>query len=231
MNFIKKIFDGKIDNFVHLQFQRFGKGEFKDRALINAKQKNGIFKINVSYEFANDLVRIVAEKLKDKKTRVKGAIISTKEIEDIPFKEKKQFQGVKRYIIDCDMSGNEILKIMEKFPKAFFALSFDADKTSLKIKPKAPLSGKPGKEDDQEKKVDFCNITTNDKTIGESFVFEKPNFNEAEISHVFLISELIYPKNESDFAKIREIAKRKGKIIRTAKIDGKVYNKSIDFEA
>ena len=37
MNFIKKIFDKKIDNSVHLQFQKFSKGEFKDKALIEAR--------------------------------------------------------------------------------------------------------------------------------------------------------------------------------------------------
>jgi hypothetical protein len=231
MNFIKKIFDGKIDELVHLQFQRFGKGEFKDRALISAKQKNGVFTINTSYEFANDLVRIVANKLGDKKTKVNGAIISTREIEGIKFKEKKQFQGVKRYIIDSEVSGNEILNILEKFPKAFFALSFKTNETSLKIKPKPPISGKPGKTVEDKAKADFCKITTKDRLIAKSFVLESENFNEAEISHDFIISELIYPKNETDFAKIREIAKRKGKIVRRALIDGKKLNKVIDFEA
>ena len=44
MNFIKNIFDGKTgkeNSEVHEQFQKFGKGEFKDKALISAKKRSG----------------------------------------------------------------------------------------------------------------------------------------------------------------------------------------------
>ena len=51
MNFIKKIFDGNIDESVHLQFQKFSKGEFRDRALIKARyeyERNYLFnKFNI----------------------------------------------------------------------------------------------------------------------------------------------------------------------------------------
>ena len=41
MNFIKKIFTGKFDETVHRQFIRFGKGEYRRRALLNLwKTKN-----------------------------------------------------------------------------------------------------------------------------------------------------------------------------------------------
>ncbi|MFQ5531710.1 MAG: hypothetical protein ACE5ES_03790 [Candidatus Nanoarchaeia archaeon] len=235
MNFIKKIVDKKIDETVHLQFMKFSKGEFRDRALIKAKQSKGKYTINTTAEFANELVRAVAEKLSEsgEKTKVTGAIVSTSDLKDkIDFKDIKQFQGVKRYLIDKEMSGNKIINLLDEFSKSFFALSFETNKdnTKLKIKPKAPKSGKPGK-GDEEPKIDFCKIVTDDKSIGESFVFEKPNFKEALISHTYFIIDMVKPEGETDFAKIREMAKRKGKIVRKALIDGQEKISEIEFEA
>jgi hypothetical protein len=132
------------------------------------------------------------------------------------------------------MSGNEIIDLLNEFPKTFFALSFEVGEDKLKIKPKAPKSGKPGGKGGEGPKADFCTLKTRDKSIGDSFIFEKPDFKEAEINHTFLINEIIIPdelKGSKDFAKIREESKRKGKIIRKAKIDGQDMIKEIDFEA
>jgi hypothetical protein len=232
MNFIKKIFKNQPDNSVHLQFQKFGKGEFRNRALINARKSGNKYTILTTAEFANELVREVAGKLGGNKARVTGAIVSTNDLkEELDFKEIKQFQGVKRYLIDKEMNGNDILSLLEKFPKAFFALSFNCDKdsTSLKIKPKAPKSGKPGKKGEKPK-PNFCKITTTDKMLAEDFVFEVPDFKKAEIDHKFIINEIIQLEGETDYARIRELAKRKGEIIREALIDGKEIRKKMDFE-
>jgi len=229
MNFIKKVVDGKIDDGVHQQFQKFSKGEFRNRAVIAAKQSKGKFTIFTSAEFANGFVKTVAEKLDSATTNVTGAIVSTGELE-IEYKEKKQFQGVKRYLIDREMSGSEILQLLDKHPKAFFALSFEVGDTKLKIKPKAPKSGKPGSKSEEAPKPNFCKLITTDNSLGSSFVFEKPDFGEAKINHTFMINQLIMPKGETDYLKIRELAKRKGKIIRKAVIDGQETSKEIDFE-
>lgn len=234
MNFIKKIFDGKTDETIHLQFQKFSKGEFSNRALINAKNSSGKFTINTSSEFAGDMIKIVAEKLGNEKTRVTGAVISTSDLTGkIKFKSKKQFQGVKNYAIENEMSGDEILKLIKEFPKVFFALSFGAPGVILKIKPKAQKSGKPGK-DDEAPKANFCKLVTNDSEIAKNFIFEKPNFKNAEVKHTFVIEEIKIPdelKNEKDFAVIREKALRCGKIIRIANIDGKEMREEKEFEA
>jgi len=232
MNFIKKVFDGQIDESVHLQFQKFSKGEFKDRALIKARRTGKGFTINTSAEFANELVRVIAEKLGDEKTKVTGCIVSTQNLkEGLDFQDIKQFQGVKRYIINSEMSGNEILNLLNKFPQSFFALSFSAGEHELKIKPKAPKSSKPKVKGEDKPKANFCKLKTNDNEIARDFVFEKPDFKKAEIKHVFLIDELITPEGEKDFAKIRELAKRKGKIIREGEIDGKEIRSEKEFKA
>lgn len=235
MNFIKKIFDKKREDSIHLQFQKFSKGEFINRALIKAKYSAGKYTINTGAEFANELVRMVAEKLGNEKTNVTGAIVSTNDLKGkLDFKEIKQFQGVKRYLIDKEMSGNEIIQLLNEFPKTFFALTFNAGETTLKIKPKAPKSGKPGKEKDGGPQADFCTLKTKDKEIGQSFVFEKPDFKNAEINHTFYIEQIVIPdelKSSKDFAKIREDSLRKGKILRKAIIDGENKTKEFEFEA
>jgi len=133
MNFIKKIVDNKIDKSVHLQFMKFSKGEFRDRAIIRAKISGDKYTINTSAEFANELVRDMAEKLGSQRTNVTGAIVSTSDLkEDLDFKEIKQFQGVKRYLIDKEMSGDEIRGLMNKHSKTFFALTFEVGEDKLK---------------------------------------------------------------------------------------------------
>ncbi len=231
MNFIKKIFDDAVDESVHLQFQKFSKGEFRNRGLIEARKTGKGYSIKTSAEFANGLVRVVAEKLGEENARVTGAIVSTQDLTgELEFKDKKQFQGVKRYLIDKEMSGTEIIGLLDKFPKNFFALTFEVGDMKLKIKPKAPKSGKPGKEKDGGPKADFCNLKTSDKNIVEDFVFEVLDFKEAKINHTFFVDEIIMPKGEKDFAKIREMAKRKGRIFRKTLIDGKEIEKEKGFE-
>lgn len=233
MNFIKKIVDGKVDGSVHLQFQKFSKGEFRDRAIIEAKkQGKGKYNIKTSAEFANELVRMVAEEVGSEKVKVKGAIVSTSDLTgELEFKDKKQFQGVKRYLIDNEMSGDQIVGLLDKLPKTFFALTFNSNDSQLKIKPKAPKSGKPAKESEDGPKADFCALKTTNAKIAESFIFEKPDFTEAKVNHTFFIEKIIMPGGETDFAKIRELAKRSGRIMRKSIIDSQESLKEIEFTA
>jgi len=238
MNFITKIFRDKTegDELVHLQFQKFSRGEFRNRALISVKRTGKKYTVNTSAEFANELVRMISEKLGYEKTKVTGAIVSTSDLkEEIEFTNIKQFQGVKRYLINKEMSGNEIVSLLDRFPKTFFALTFSTPdgETSLKIKPKAPKSGKPGK-GDEAPKADFCKMTTTDQKIGSEFVFEKSDFKKADIIHHFFIEEIVVPtelKNEKDYAIIRENSRRKGRIVREATIDEKSSKEEKSFEA
>ena len=225
------MFNNEIDEEIHLQFQKFSRGEFTDRALIKAKKVKNNYTISTTGEFANELVRTVAEKLGDEKTHVTGAIISTLDLsKELDFKSKKQFMGIKQYVIDKQMTGHEITNLIEKLPRVFFALSFSGKGNILKIKPKAPKSAKPKTKEDAPK-PDFCKLTTSDEKIAKDFVWEKGDFKNAEISHDFIIKELLVPKDEKDFAVAREKAKRKGIIVRRATIDGIKSAVEKEFEA
>lgn len=235
MNFIKKVQEKNFDESVHLQFQKFSKGEFRNRALIEAKNSKGNYTIKTSAEFANELVKTLAEKLGNNKTKVTGSIIGTNDLKGIlDFKKISQFQGVKNYSMEKDMSGSEIISLIERFPKNFFALSFSVKDDVLKIKPKAPKSGKPGTKGDETPKIDFCNLKTTDKKIVETFIFENPDFKTAKIVHDFLIEKIEVPaelKSSEDFALIREKSKRVGKILRRAEIDGNKTENYLELAA
>ncbi len=235
--FIQKIFDGEKDELVHLQFQKFSKGGFKDRAMIVAKQNNGKFSISTTAEYANEFVRCLAERLGNEKTEVSGVVVSTRDLE-LNYQDKKQFMGVKQYAINKEMSGSEILELCGKLPNSFVGLSFKAGDSELKIKPKAPKSSKPSSKADGGAKVDFCKLKTSDNSIVESLIFdpEARGFKQVEISHDFIINEIIISdemKKEcrDDFALLRERALRKGRMVRRLNIDGREIAKEKEFEA
>ncbi|MEA3329405.1 MAG: hypothetical protein U9Q06_01550 [Nanoarchaeota archaeon] len=234
--FIKKIVDGKIDEKVHRQFMKFSRGEFPNRALVKVKKTKDKYSIVTSAEYTNELVKSVAEKLKDgEMVKVTGAIVSTRNLKEEPdfnkllaHVEVKQFRGVKRFILDLEMSKEEILSVCEKFPRAFIALSFRAGETELKIKPKSPKASKK-KKDETEPKADFCRLKTKDKDLVKGLIFEVAEFKEIEVNHTFLINEIEIPEDEDDPALMREKSIRKGKIIRKLKIDGQETVREIEF--
>jgi len=235
--FLKKIFDGKTDELVHVQFQKFSRGEFKDKAVIIYSNSKGKYSLSTTYEYANEFVRFMAERLGNNKTMITGSIVSIRDLTgQIKFSDKKQFAGVKQYVLGIEMSGNELIELLNKFPTAFFALSMKTDFAELKTKPKAPISGKPSSNPNAGPKADFCKFYTNDKKLIESFIFDKEildndKVKKAEINHVYLITDIEVPKGETDPLKMRENAIRKGKIIRSIKINENVVKKESSFVA
>ncbi len=231
--FIHKIVTGKSDELSHLHFEKFSKGEFKNRAVVQCKNSPKGYSISTTGEYANELVRYFAGKLGDSKANVTGAIISTKGLPaSIKYKNISQFMGVKKYSIEGEMSGRQITEICDSVPRAFLGLSFSFGGNELKIKPKAPKSAKPSSSsDDKELKVDFCKIKTTDSEIVKDLFFDISDFKQAEAKHTFLIENIELPSNESDPIKMRERAIRKGKIVRELTVDGIKTKKDYVFSA
>jgi hypothetical protein len=220
--FIKKVFDGKIDDSVKLKFMKFSRGKYEYRALVAAKNSKGTYRVGTTAEYANDLVRTVAEKLGDTKVDISGVVVSTQDLSGfLDFKDKKQFQGVKRYIVEMNISGKELIDLCDKFPKCFFGLSFKSEDTEIKIKPKAPKSGKPSSKEGEQPKADFCKIKTTDKNLVKDLLFDVDlnSFKEVYVSHTYDIVDIILPEGVEDPVELREKAKRKGKIIRELTVD------------
>jgi len=234
---IKKIFSGKSDEFVHNEFIKFSKGVFGNRYLVEAKKKKDGWKIKTSNEFANFLVRNCLEKINEN-VDMTGVIVSTFDIRNgmggyvfKPEEEVKQFMGIKQLKVDSNVSPKRVIEAMNKFPKAFFALSFSGNNFKLKIKPKAPKSAKPSASGEKEVKAEFCSIETNEHNIVNDILFDCMSEPEVSIRHELHINEIVIPKGEKDPLKMRENAVRKGKIIRILKIGERETRKEASFEA
>jgi hypothetical protein len=230
---IKKIFDSACDEEVHGDFLKFGRGEYKGRYLLEGKRQKDKWAIKTSPEFVNFLVKKCLSRANDR-IFVSGIIISTIDLsKEISFeiKKKSNFQGVRKFQIETEVSAKEILGLMEKYPRIFFALSFKGDDFEIKVKAKAPKSGKPGKESEEGPKADFCSLKTNDKEIVNELFFEYPDFENIVISHIIKIDDIVYPQNMASLKpeEVREQSKRKGKIIRKIIVDGKEEIKEVEF--
>ena len=233
MNFIKKIFENKIDEKVHKQFSRFGKGTFENRAVIEIRITSKHIKLKTSAEFANELVELLTNTITNP-IQVKGIVFSTKDLssESDIFEEVKSAMGVRKHVVNKELTKEQILELIEKFPNASTNLSFKTDYGELKVKEKAPKSGKPGKKA-EEPKADYCVLITTDKAILEDHAFDvKEPFKKLFIKHTFEITDIEIPKEyENDFAKARLYAKRKGTIHRFLDIDGTKKESKKDFSA
>jgi len=237
--FIKKIFDRKRDEFVHLQFQKFSRGEFTNRAMIKVKESAGKFTISTTAEYARELARAMGEKLGNNKTHVTGALISALDLQGFQYEERKMAMGVRKYMINREMSGKEIIDLCDNVIKAFIGLSFKVGEDELKIKDKSPKSAKgasSAKKEDADLKIDFCKLKTADRSLVEGLVFDKEAIGAKKllVHHDFIITDIVIPpelKDEKDFAVIREKSLRKGKIIRYLDIDGNKTKKETEFEA
>jgi len=229
---IKKIFSGAFDNEVHSDFLKFGKGEYRDKYLIDGKKQADKWVIKTGPEFANYLVRLGLEKANGN-VKATGVIVSTMQM-DVPIsKGLKQFMDIKQYKIDGETEASKILDLMKKYPRAFFALSFSLPDYELKIKAKAPKSAKPSTNAEKKAKAEFCSLKTTDEKIIKELFFDASFIKEISIKHTIKIDQIVYPK---DFAKmkpeeVREQSKRKGVIIRNIIIDGKLESHEANFEA
>jgi hypothetical protein len=221
---IRKIFEGDFDSEVHSDFVKFSRGEFKNKYLIDAKKQASKWTIKAGSEFANFLVKSCLN-YSENSIKATGIIATTSDLKgDISFDISKvsQFQGVKKYVINCEIKTKELIELMNKFPRAFYALSFSGTDFDLKIKAKAPKSGKHGKED-EEIKADFCTIKTNDKKILDEFFFDCGlDWKEIKISHTIKINNIVYPKDMDKMSpiQVRENSKREGVLVRYITIDG-----------
>jgi len=232
MNFIRKIFSGKADESVHRQFIRFGKGEYRKRALLGFWKTNSI-KIKGSFEFANDFVLFTAGIGTGNENLIFNGTIWSKE--QIP-----GLHGIKKNgKIVYNVSNFTSSQVKEIAPFVhYFLLNADGSGIKLRIKGKLP---KPGK---SENKVDdkFCQLELDEKyyrAAKEDFFWDLPECKKASVEHVFLIKEIVMSKEEArpsvatpetDYAKIRELSKRKGRIVRIANADGKEIKTERDFE-
>ena len=215
-SFLKKIFEGNGNEETRGHFMRFGKGDYKRRFLLSFNKSKKI-KIRGSFEWANDFVNFVKE---TGDVAFSGTILMG---EKIPGKEGKKQKGCFAY--EISETG------IEEFENAYFyLLNANSEDIVLKIKKKLP---KPGKNED---KIDdkFCALDLDLKywdIVKESFFWDIGDCKRCVVEHELKIDEIVLPEGEKDPAKIRTLAKRKGKIVRKIVCDSVESSKEYDFEA
>ena len=224
---MKKIFEGVFDDEVHGDFLKYGRGDYKNKFMIEGKKQASKWAIKTGPEFVNGLVSRCLDKVSGN-VSFKGAIITTLDIKD-----EISFDGIRTIKVDTEISVDEIKALMEKYPRAFFALTFNGDDFALKVKAKAPKSGKPGKGDEEGPKVDFLSLKTTDGEIVEELFFGVGDFKEIRVAHDIHVTDIVYPSNMDDLkpAEIREQSKRKGHIVRRVKVDGEEKTSETEFVA
>ena len=232
VNFIKKILLDEADEKVHVQFVRFSRGTFENRAVLNVRSGK-IIKAGGTFDLVNDMV-LFASQL-SQKFSVSGTFFTRENPEELLAalnikadvkKKKNLFQSE----INAELNPGQAKKIYE----ASYCLLLDvnAEGISLKTKKKLPRPSKSSKEKVDDK---FCVLEIDEKyskQFHDEFLFDiPPVFKKARIAHTFIISEVILPKGEKNFELMRLNAKKKGKIVRQAEVDGKISQQEKTFEA
>lgn len=215
-SFIKKLFEGKVDEEVHGQFIRFGKGDYQKRFQISFNKIKKV-KIKASFEYANDFVNFIKE---NKDVNFSGSILTKEKIEGQDGKKK---------------AGGFVYEITEskinEFENAYFyLLDVNDSEIILKIKKKLPKPGKAANKIDNK----FCTLELDMKywsKFKEAFFWDVQDVKKANVEHELIITEIEIPKDEEDSVKMREKAIRKGKIIRTIGIDDHEEKKELKFSA
>jgi hypothetical protein len=122
---IKKVFDGAVDEHVHSDFLKFGRGSYYDKFLLEGKKQPKKWGIKAGPEYVNFLVKKFLKKIIGE-VSVKGIIVSTFDLRGkVSFEIVKagNFQGIRKLTINTTTNASNILDLMEKYPRAFFALS------------------------------------------------------------------------------------------------------------
>jgi len=232
---MKKIFDGVFDAEVHAGFLKFGRGEYKNKYLLEGKKQAKKWAVKAGAEYANLLVRKCLEKAGES-PEVKGVIVSTRDLREetsFDFEKVSNFQGVRKHVINGPVDPIQIFELMEKYPKAFFALSLKGDDFVLKIKPKAPADGKKSKKEGEGIVADFCSLKTEDEGLIDYLFFGIGDFKQVKISYTINVTDIVYPTNVADLkpAEVREQAKRKGVLTRNAVVDDVSHISEANFVA
>ena len=216
-SFLKKVVAGKNDTESHRYFIRFGKGQYNRRFLMSLNVGKRV-KVKTSFELANDLVKLAGEI--DGKLKFSGKILSKNNIAGMGGRKKA---GVFVYeVSDASLS---------EYPNSYYYL-LDASSEDVILKCKKALP-KPGK---NEEKIDdgFCSLELDLKylpQIKDMLFWDSPEGKKTIIEHDLIITDIELPKGEKDPAKQRELAIRRGKIVRRMNVDGKDLNKEYEMNA
>ena len=230
MNFIKKMCEGKYDQDVQQQMKRFSTGDFNNKAIVEIKNGKKI-KVKTTFEYANWFVKFLAEKGEGDYS-IQGGVLSTTDLRDelgVEVVSYKQFMGVKKMEINAELPKEKVLDLLNNYHDAMMLFTFENNYGKLKIKVKAPKSGK--EKADKEPKVNYCVFVTEDREFLDEFAFDfNKEFKGAKIKHTFAIEKIEVPEEfKNDPKMARQKAIRHGTLIREIEVDEKKETKEYKF--
>lgn len=223
----------KVNKLAHDAFIKYSKGVFTNRYMVQAKNGKSGWTIKTSNEYVNDIVHAGLMKCTGS-VHVTGVIVATFDVSKeagFPTKGIKQFMGIKQAVVDDSIEVSKILDLMQRQPRAFYALSFTFPGGSVKTKAKAPKSAKPATADKKEITPDFCTLKTTDQALVEQLLFGLPTGNVTTVTHTLQITAITLPAGVSNPMQLREQSVRSGTIIRKAVVDDKEIIGEFPFQA
>ncbi|MGK0208772.1 MAG: hypothetical protein ACI83O_000026 [Patescibacteria group bacterium] len=233
---VKKIFDGVADDEVHISLLRNGRGEFSDKFLVDAKKQASKWSVKTGFEYVNTIVRNCLTALDGAETKISGVIVTTLDLKNeitFPVIKIGNFQGVRSIKINDMVNPTLLLDLMDKYPKAFVALTFKTPDFELKVKAKGPKPPK-GAKGDEDTKADFLSLKTNNwDMIADLFFDVGKDWKVIKLNHTLKIDNIEYPANLESLkpAEVRELSKRGGTLYRTATLDDNEKKSEVAFLA
>jgi hypothetical protein len=223
----------KEDPSIHAAFIKYSKGTFRQRYLVQAKKGKEGWTVKTNADYVNS---IVAEALRScpGKIEVTGVIVATFDVRKeaaFPIEGMKQFMGIKQAIVKGTLPAQALLSLMEKQPRAFYALSFSFPGGSVKTKAKAPKSAKPSTSGEKEVAPDFCTLKTSDQSFVNHILLDVPEGKHITLSHDIVITNITIPSGINDPVQLREQSIRIGTIERTCIVDENTTKQSYSFKA
>lgn len=220
MHYIKQVMSGKVEDWVHDRFVRYGRGEFAGPVLTVSKKAGGV-KVSCSWDYVTAFAGILAET--GGEVRFNGSVFAKRDISDVitdfftVSKEKKK-RGVYSADITGELDADAFKGLLVMIPDATFLVDASSGKNKVKSKKKLPKPG--GKQDEKFASANFEEGLIN--ALRDEFLFDvKGEFTEASVFHRYIIEGIIPPEGVTDSARIRLEAKRKGKLERTVIVDGR----------
>ena len=224
MNFIRELFEGDSEHeWIHNKFIKYSKGEFPG-PYISVKKAGAFLKINSSADYVNILGMLLAGTFSGT-LKVEGSILSKEKIDtyietiglDIGKARKKK--GAFTYKVTGEVDSKALAELYSRLMGGTLLLNLSGGKVNLKVKKKLP---KPGSKRNEK----FCTgrLGQNDRILAElCFDVDIGKFKEIEISHTYIIDEIVIPEDCKDFSLARALAKRKGSVKRSVTVDGSVH--------
>ncbi|MFH1054544.1 MAG: hypothetical protein V1744_00460 [Candidatus Altiarchaeota archaeon] len=218
MHYIRQLFEGKTEDWIHALFTKYGRGDFAGPACEVGVGKD--IKFTGSVEYCTTFGWLAASSGGDFKAE--GGIYSKVDFREVlerlgvDFDDKsKEKQGYFVAALSGELKSDVLVEVYEKTPHATVLLNLTGGKVKFKCKKKPP---KPG----GDKEVKFCSGALDASVLGKlksEIFFDLQDLKKAKVEHRIIVEDLVIPAG-MDAREARLQAERKGKIVRTVTVDG-----------